>query len=187
YTNVFNIFQSFVYVIAAGLMLVIRFAIEIFFEPEFYISYVYTPFLILSVSFTCFSTFMGSVYVASRKSVRSMTTAAIGAAVNIILNIVLIKTMGLHGGALAAFISFLIIFIIRAVDTKKIVRMDMKIPKMLINSALLLIMSCVIFFVTDIVMYYVLLALMFVIIAGINFRSGLKAVKIILKKEKFEE
>ena len=187
YTNVFNIFQSFVYVIAAGLMLVIRFAIEIFCEPEFYISYVYTPFLILSVSFTCFSTFMGSVYVASRKSVRSMTTAAIGAAVNIILNIVLIKTMGLHGGALAAFISFLVIFIIRAVDTKKIVRMDMKIPKMLINSALLLIMSCVIFFVTDIVMYYVLLALMFVIIAGINFRSGLKAVKIILKKEKFEE
>lgn len=187
YTNVFNIFQSFVYVLAAGLMLVIRMAIEIICEPEFHIAYQYTPFLILSVSFTCFSTFMGSVYVASKKSVRSMTTAAIGAGVNIILNIVLIKTIGLHGAALAAFISFLIIFIIRAVDTKKIIMMDMKLPKMIINSVLLLMMSFVIFLVTDTVMYYTLLGILFAVVVIINFRSGLKAIKIILKKEKFED
>lgn len=186
YTNVFNIFQSFVYVLAAGLMLVIRLAIDIFCEPEFEIAYQYTPFLILSVSFTCFSTFMGSVYVASKKSVRSMTTAAIGAAVNVVLNIILIKTMGLHGAALAAFVSFLIIFIIRAVDTKKIVRMDMKIPKMIINSLLLLGMSFVIFLTEDIKLYYILLSLFFLAITIINFRSGIKAIKIILKKEKFE-
>lgn len=186
YTNVFNIFQSFVYVLAAGLMLVIRFAIEIFCEPEFHIAYLYTPFLILSVSFTCFSTFMGSVYVASKKSLRSMTTAAIGAAVNIILNIVLIKSIGLHGAALAAFVSFLIIFIIRAIDTKKIVMMDMKLPKMILNSVLLLGMSFAVFLIKDTLTYYIVLSLFFIAIAAINFRSGIKAVKIILKKEKFE-
>ena len=173
-------------ILAAGLMLVIRLAIDIFCEPEFEIAYQYTPFLILSVSFTCFSTFMGSVYVASKKSVRSMTTAAIGAAVNVILNIILIKIMGLHGAALAAFVSFLIIFIIRAVDTKKIVRMDMKLPKMIINSLLLLGMSFVIFLTEDIKLYYILLSLFFLAITIINFRSGIKAIKIILKKEKFE-
>ena len=167
-------------------MLVIRIAIEIFCEPEFYIAYQYTPFLILSVSFTCFSTFMGSVYVASRKSVRSMTTAAIGAGVNVILNIVLINTMELHGAAIAAFISFLIIFIIRAADTKKIIRMDLKLPKMILNSILLLAMSAVIIFAEDITVYYVALAALFVFITAVNFRSGIKAVRIILKKEKFE-
>ena len=186
YTNVFNIFQSFVYVLAAGLMLVIRPAILIFCEPEFEIAYLYTPFLILSVSFTCFSTFMGSVYVASRKSVRSMATAAMGAAINVVLNVVLIKTMGLHGAAIGAFVSFLVIFIIRAVDTKKIVKMDMKLPKMLVNSVLLLAMSAVIIFTTDIVIYYAALAVLFVLITAINFRSGLKAIRIILKKEQFE-
>lgn len=186
YTNVFNIFQSFVYVIAAGLMLVIRIAIQLFCETEFESAYLYTPFLILSVSFTCFSTFMGSVYVASKKSMRSMLTAAIGATVNIVLNIVLIKTVGLHGAAIAAFASFVIIFIIRAIDTKKIVMMDMKLPKMIANTALLLIMGLVIIFVTDLLPYYILLGVLFVIIAAINFRSGLKAIKIILKKEKIE-
>lgn len=186
YTNVFNIFQSFVYVLAAGLMLVIRVAIEIFCEPEFDIAFRYTPFLILSVSFTCFSTFMGSVYVASKKSVRSMVTAAIGAAANVILNIILIKSLQLHGAAIAAFASFLIIFIIRAIDTKRIVRMDLKLPKMLINSLLLLAMSAVIVLVTDITVYYAALAMLFLMITAINFRSGIKAIKIILKKEKFE-
>ncbi|MBQ8903097.1 MAG: polysaccharide biosynthesis C-terminal domain-containing protein, partial [Oscillospiraceae bacterium] len=122
----------------------------------------------------------------SRKSVRSMVTAAIGAAINVALNIILIKTMGLHGAAIAAFASFLVIFIIRAADTRKIVRMDMKLPKMLINSVLLLVMSAVIIFASDIIVYYAALAALFILIAAINFRSGVKAIKIILKKEQFE-
>lgn len=186
YTNVFNIFQSFVYVLAGGLMLVIKPAIEIISDPEFHSAYLYTPFMILSVAFTCFSTFMGSVYVASKQSMRSMTTAAIGAGTNVILNIVMISLFGLHGASLSAFISFLIIFIIRAIDTRKIVRMDMNIPKMLANSVLLLAMSCIIFFVTNMVIYYVSLSVLFLFIAAINFRSGLTAIKIILKKEKIE-
>lgn len=186
YTNVFNIFQSFVYVLAAGLMLIIRNAIEIFCEPEFEIAYRYTPFLILSVSFTCFSTFMGSVYVASKKSMRSMVTAAIGAAANVVLNIILIKSFGLHGAAIAAFASFLIIFIIRAADTKRIVRMDLKLPKMITNSVLLLIMSGVIMFVENTAVYYCSLLLLFILITILNFRSGIRAIKIILKKEKFD-
>lgn len=184
YTNVFNIFQSFVYVIAGGLMLVIKPAIEIICDPEFYSAYQYTPFMILSVSFTCFSTFMGSVYVASKKSVRSMATAAIGAGINLLLNAALIYAMGLHGAALSGFISFLVIFIIRAADTRKIVRMDMKLPKMLVNSAILLAMSLVIFFVSEPFFYYGALSVLFLLIAALNFKSGVTAVKMILKKEK---
>ena len=129
---------------------------------------------------------MGSVYVASKKSVRSMVTAAIGAGVNVLLNIVLIQTMELHGAAIAAFASFLIIFIIRAADTKRIVRMDLKLPNMIFNSVLLLAMSAVIIFVKDITVYYAALAVLFLLVTAINFRSGIRAVNIILKKEKIE-
>lgn len=186
YTNVFNIFQSFVYVLAGGLLLVIKPAIMIFSDVEFYGSYVYTPFLIMSVVFTCFSTFMGSVYVASKQSMRSMVTCAIGAGVNIILNIVLISLMGVHGAALAGFASFLVIYIVRAIDTRKIVRMDLKIPKMTINCILMIAMGMVIIFVTNETHYYTALAVLFLIILLINFRSGITAVKMILKKEKIK-
>lgn len=186
YTNVFDIFQSVVYVIAGGLMLIIKPAIMFFCDVEFYSAYIVTPFIIMSVVFTCFSTFMGSVYVASKQSVRSMATAAIGAVLNIVLNLIFINLWGVYGATLAGFLSFLAIFIVRAFDTHKIVYMDLKLPKMIINSLLLLGMSFVIFRVEDEMPFYISLSAFFAVIAVINFRAGVRAVKMILKKEPIE-
>ena len=112
-----------------------------------------------------------------------MTTSAIGAGLNIGLNLIFIQLWGLQGATLAGFISFLAIFVIRAADTRKIVRMDIKLPKMLVNTALLLGMSVVIFLVEDKPLYYGLLAVLFLIIVIINFKAGVDAVKMVLKKE----
>lgn len=186
YTNVFDIFQSTVYVISAGLLLIIKPAIHIFSDEAFYEAYVYTPFIIMSVAFTCFSTFMGSVYVASKQSMRSMVTAAIGAVLNIILNLIFIQLMGIHGAAIAGFLSFLAIFAVRAVDTHKIVYMDLNLKKMILNFGMLIVMGVVIFFITDDLIYYIALAGVFCVVLGFNFKAGLRAVRMILKKEVIE-
>lgn len=188
YTNVFDIFQSTVYVIAGALMVAIKPLILIFCDKEFYEAYIYTPFIILSVVYTCFSTFMGSVYVASKQSVRSLVTAAIGAVINIGLNIVMIHLWGIYGATLASFLSFAAIFTVRAVDTHKIVYMDLKLPKMTVNVALLLIMGVVIFLVKDNeLLFYSLLAGLFAVILALNFKAGIRAVKMLLNKEAAEE
>lgn len=183
YTNVFDIFQSTVYVISAGLMLIIKPAIHIFSDEAFYEAYVYTPFIILSVAFTCFSTFMGSVYVASKQSMRSMVTAAIGAFLNIIFNLIFIHLLGIHGAAFAGFLSFAAIFAVRAADTRRIVRMDLNPKKMGLNFALLMIMGAIIFFVKTDLVYYIALAGVFGIILILNFKAGVRAVRMILRKE----
>lgn len=182
YTNVFNIFQSFIYVLGAGLLLVIRPAIAIICAPEFHVSYIYTPFLIMSVVFTCFSTFMGSVYLASKQSVRSMVTSAIGAGLNILLCFLLVPVLQIQGAALAGFIGFLVIFIVRALDSRRIVFMDMKLPKMITNILLLFAMGMIVMFVTNDFAYYITLSLLFVIVVILNFQAGIKAVKMILHK-----
>ncbi len=184
YSNVFDIFQSTVYVIASALLLVIRPLILIFCDEAFYEAYLVTPFIVMSVVYTCFSTFMGSVYVASKKTMRSLGTAAVGAAVNIGLNIVMIQLWGVPGATLASFLSFALIFAVRAVDTRKIVSMDLGLRKMVINVALLLAMGSVIFFVKDNdLMYYGILAAMFAAALLLNFRAGVRAVRMLLKKE----
>ena len=71
-------------------------------------------------------------------------------------------------------------------DSRKIVRMDVKLPKMLINSVLLLAMCFVIFFVTEEPLYYGLLGGLFLVIVIINFKAGIDAVKMVLKKEAVE-
>ena len=182
YTNVFNIFQSTVYVIAGALFVAIKPLVLIFCDEAFYVAYLSTPFIIMSVVFTCFSTFMGSVYVASKQSMHSLATATVGAVLNIALNILFINLWGIDGAALASFISFAVIFAVRAADTHHIIRMDLNLPKMIVNCALLMLMGVVIFTIQDVRLYYPLLALLFIIILGLNFRAGVQAIKMITKK-----
>jgi O-antigen/teichoic acid export membrane protein len=185
YTNVFNIFQSAIYIMAAGLMLVIRPALSIMTTDNFHEAYKFSSLLILAVVFTCFSTFLGSVYVASKKSMRSMVTALVGAVLNVLLNLILIQTLGahgLHGAAAATLFSYLIIFIVRAVDTRKIVLMNLKIPKMLTNIIILFMMGIIVMLVKDNTMYYAGLSGLFTAVAIINFRSGIAAISMIRSK-----
>ncbi|MBR5091204.1 MAG: oligosaccharide flippase family protein [Ruminiclostridium sp.] len=184
YTNVFDIFQSTVYVIAAALLLIIKPLILIFCDEAFYEAYLATPFIILSVVYTCFSTFMGSVYVASRKTMRSLVTAAIGAAANIGMNIIMINLWGIYGATFASFLSFVIVFAVRAADTRRIMEMDLKLPKMGVNLLLLAAMGVVIFTVRENdLLFYGGLAGLFAVVMIINFRAGIRAIKMVLKKE----
>ena len=183
YTNVFNILQSVIYIMSAGLMLVIRPALGIFSSAEFHEAYKFSPILIVAVAFTCFSTFTGSVYIASKKSMRSMVTALIGAIINVALNVVLIPAWGLYGAGFAALASYLVIFAVRAIDTRKIVLIDLKLPKMLLNFALLTAMGIIVSTVQNNTAYYVSLSALFIVAVVINFRSGLAAIKMIRTRE----
>ena len=187
YTNVFDIFQSTVYVIASALMVLIKPLIILFADEQFLEAYIAAPFIVMSVVYTCFSTFMGSVYVASKQSMRSMVTAAIGAVLNIGLNLIMIQLWGIYGATFASFLSFLTIFIVRAADTHRIVNMDLRLPKMAVNVVLLMAMGAVIFMVRDNdLLFYGSLVLLFIVILILNFRAGLRAVRMVLKKEVIE-
>lgn len=183
YTNVFNIFQSFVYVLAGGLLFSIRFITTRLFQGDFPIAYLYTPFIILAVSFTCFSTFMGSVYIAAQQSKRSLLTTLLGAVTNIVLNFILIPFFGLHAAAFSTFVSYLVIFIVRAIDSRKFVYMDLKLPKLITNTSILFIMGMFIIFIKDELPMYISVGIGFFLIVLLNFQSGIEAVKMLLKKE----
>jgi O-antigen/teichoic acid export membrane protein len=184
YTNVFNIFQSAIYIMAAGLLLVIRPALQIMTADEFADAYRISAILIMAVVFTCFSTFTGSVYVASKKSVRSLVTALVGAVLNIGLNFLLIPIWGLYGAGASILISYAAVFVVRAVDSRKIVRMDLKLAKMFVNSLILAAMVAVVLVVESTAVYYGTLAGLFGFSVLINFGAGLAAVRMVMNRKK---
>ena len=67
----------------------------------------------------------------------AMVTVFLGALMNVILNYWLIPIYGLQGAAFATAVSYVFIFLFRAVDTRRMVKIDLDIPKLLLNSALL--------------------------------------------------
>lgn len=184
YSDVFSAFQSFVFVVGSGMLLLIRPIIHVICAEQFHTAYIYTPFLVLAVVYSCFATFMGSIYVASKQSKRSMITTAVGAAINILFNASFIPYLGNQGAAIATFASFFIVFLIRAFDTRQIVYMNLRLHKLFTNTVCLFGMGMIIIFVKNDIVFYVSLAVIFMFMVMVNFRACIKMVKQILGKKR---
>ncbi len=104
------------------IMVVLRPLYSIWVDSSFYNGWQCAPLLILSFFFDCMSTYLGTNYIAMKKTNGIFLTTLLGAVVNLILNIVLTPIIGIKGTALATLISFVITWIIRQIDTRQFVK-----------------------------------------------------------------
>lgn len=138
YGNVFHLNQCLLYILAAGCLMIVQPLTSIWMGEQFQESARYSPIIIYSSVFSCFTTFMGSIYLASNKTKRSLVTSLISGVINIALNVILIPRIGLYGPAISTVVSYIAVFAVRAYDSRKIVPFKLRIPKIITNNALLL-------------------------------------------------
>lgn len=135
-----NVYKNYVAIMFMGASLVIAFSkvlTVLLLDDSYYVSWKYVPVLVIAMVFSALSAFMGSVYFIEKRSMRSMMTAAVGAATNIVLNFLFIPTYGAMGAAVATVISYIAVYAIRAYDTEKYLSFGLCIPRVIINSLLL--------------------------------------------------
>lgn len=185
YSNVFSLMQTVMFIAVAGIMLILRPMIMPFFGSEgFEGAYFYVPLLLGAVLFQCSSNFMGSIYEASNKTTHSFVSSAIGAVTNILLNLLLLNTIGVVGAAIATLASYIIVFVYRVIDTKKYLYMKINYKKTFVNILLLTVMGCCIMFMEYGLWQNVINCIIFIVIVAINFRSGIEAVKLFVSKRR---
>ena len=100
------------------------------------------PILVIATVFSTLVAFLGSVYFLKKKSALSMLTAMAGAVTNIILNFLLIPKWGAIGAAAATLACYVLVYVIRAVNTKKYVSFDLHTIRLIVNTALLSAQMC---------------------------------------------
>ncbi len=184
YSNAFSMMQTILFIACAGIMLILRPLIMPFFASDgFETAYMYVPILLGAVIFQSMDNFLGSIYEAAQKTTHSMTSSTIGAAANIVLNIVLIPAFDIMGAAIATVASYIIVFVCRIIDTKKYLYMKVYWLKIITNFALLSIMSWSIMALEFGVIQNVINVVIFLIIAAINFKSCIQAVRLVLNKK----
>lgn len=185
YSNIFSMMQTVMFLASGGIMLLLRPLIMPFFVSEsFAESYFYVPILLGAVVFQSFSNFLASIYEASNKTTHSLISSSIGAAANIVLNLIFIPTMGISGAAIATLASYVIVFVYRIIDTKKLLYMKVYWAKIGVNMTLLVMMALSIMFLPYGAWQNVINAVIFVIIAALNFKSCIQAVKLVVNKKK---
>lgn len=185
YSNVFSMMQTIMFIAVAGIMLILRPMIMPFFGSEgFESAYFYVPLLLGAVLFQCSSNFMGSIYEASNKTTHSFASSAIGAVMNILLNLLLLNTIGVVGAAIATLASYIVVFVYRVIDTKKYLYMKINYKKTFVNLFLLTGMACCVMFMEYGLWQNVINCIIFIVVVAINFRSGIDAVKLFLNKKR---
>lgn len=174
YTNVFNLNQCLLYILAAGCLMIVQPLTAVWLGESFQESVRYSPILIYSSIFSCFTTFLGSIYLASKETKRSMITSLFSGIINVALNIILIPRIGLYGPPISTVVSYLAVFIVRGYDSRKLVPFDLKIKKIVINNIILAAMVIINItqpFVKSKTMSFVLLPALFIVITIMNFGS----------------
>lgn len=143
YSNVFHLNQCLLYILAAGCLMICKPLTQIWMGKDVWESATYAPILIYSCIFSCCTTFMGSIYLASNKTTRSLATSLVAGVINITLNVILIPRIGLYGPPITTVISYVAVFAVRAYDSRTIVPFDLRLRKLIVNCSLLFIMMIV--------------------------------------------
>lgn len=135
--NVYDAFLGFMFFCGSCIIAGAQIFTKILLSDAYYDSWRYVPILVIATVFSTLVSFLGSVYFLKKKSAMSMLTAMAGAVTNIILNFLLIPKWGAFGAAAATLVCYVLVYVIRAVNTGKYVRFKLHTVRLLINTVLL--------------------------------------------------
>lgn len=128
-------------IITAVLLFLMKPFMKVYVSKEYYLAWKYTPYLLIGMLFCTLGTFLSTAYTVNKDSKGFLWSGTIGAIVNIVLNLILIPIMQCHGAALATCISYILVFIFRAIHTRKYLKLRLFIKNHYLSIGILIIMA----------------------------------------------
>lgn len=112
-------------------------------------AYPQMPILFIAMFFSCMSIFLGGIYIACKATKSVGITTALAAVCNLIVDLVLIKKIGLFAASGSTLISYIFLFIYRMVDVKKLVKIEYNLKRLII-AIMLITIECVLCFINKV-------------------------------------
>lgn len=168
YSNTFDVLQSFLFLIVASILIIIRPLLNIIISPEFSSVWQYVPILLISSLFSNLSAFLGTVFLAVKKTSGLFSTTVVGIVVNLVISFIFTPIFGINGTALGGSVGFFTVMLIRFVYIQKYVNVRLNWIKFL-SSFIGIIIISVGLYITNILQVYILvLGFIIIFIANIS-------------------
>lgn len=126
YNQIYSGFSIVLLFLAWILMVFSKEICSLILKKDFFQAWNLVPLLILAFLFQAKSSFLGSIYTASRKTKMLFISTIAGAVLNLGLNYLLIPSLGSLGAVIATLLSFYTIYIVRCVDSQKIIKLELR-------------------------------------------------------------
>ena len=124
FTQIFGGLSTLLILSTSFIMVVLQPVYRLLTEESYYSGWTCTPFLLCAMVYSCYSSFLGTNYVAMKKTAGVFLTTVAGAVVNVVLCILLLPIMGLEGTALATLVAFIITWVCRIFGTRNFVKIE---------------------------------------------------------------
>lgn len=124
YSATFNTLQSFLFLVIGGILVVIKPILQFVISSNFPNVWKFVPILLFSAVFANLSAFLGTVFLAAKKTSGLFTTTVFGMVINLILSWVLTPYLGINGTSLASAIGFSIVMFIRLKSIDKYIHVQ---------------------------------------------------------------
>lgn len=176
FTNVWRSFQAVMFLAGGVIIAFAKPAIRILSTEQYYSAWKYVPLLSAAMIFTAFVSFTGTVYIVTKQSGISFITAMAGAVINIALNLLLIPSpLGVQGAAIATFLSYFAVFLIRAVNSRKYIPFKLNGKHIAVNTVLIAVQ--IVFSVLELPLWIPVQAVCLIVLTVINFKFLLPSLK----------
>ena len=129
YSKVYRVYNCGMVMVCSCLILADRIVARILFSGDFFTAWKYAPFLMISVVFGAMSGMLGGIFSASKDSTIFAKTTLIGAAINTVLNVVLVYMMGPLGAAISTEVAYVFVWSARYRAANKIVEVKTRIKR----------------------------------------------------------
>lgn len=163
-------FNTYMKIQLGGAIVLIAFtkiAFKFLVKENFYVGYKAIPILYVASVFSAFSVFYGTGYQSANDTKGSFQTTILGAVLNITINIFAIPIWGIEGAAISTLVSYLVVWIVRIIQTKKY--FSIKISKLELFSLItILLIFTAIYYVNNIVVEIIMFILSLLIFIFFN-------------------
>lgn len=146
YSKVFHAYQAVAFTASSYLIITAKLTTTLLAAPSYYISWRYIPFLVVATTISCFSSFLGSVYMVYKKSGYTLWTMVAGALANIALNLLWIPKYGVQGAIAATLAAYVLMFFVRAVTSRRFIRIRYRMGPLVLNTLIVTAQSFIMIF-----------------------------------------
>lgn len=171
FSKTYEIYNFIMVMVCSGLILFTKAAAGFLFAKDFYQAWRFVPFLLLSSVFGAMAGHLGGVFSARKEGGIFARSTMAGAASNMVMNVLLVPMMGAMGAAVATFVSYFIVWIIRYQYVTKNVRFDVDIKRDMAVYAVLVVQSVLLLSDIEQKLLYLVEVLLLVAIVILNRRN----------------
>lgn len=155
----------------SGILFILKPLMRVFVAPDFYESWKLVPLLLIAEVFANFSSFIGTLYLATKRTRAIMSSTVFGMISNVLFNSLLIPSFGVQGAGLGAMLGFLLVAAIRYKDIQRYISLKANFNQLLLSLIGIVLMIDVNYFLQWGVTSVALLSLITIIEVVVNVKA----------------